>query len=151
MDRPHVLTRDELRTRALSKLNTSFMLLECLKQSLARAGSQDDGLIAELSIALACASTARTAFGEAASLFAEAQRREAALLPVLDARCRHCRATARRLVRTALLQDAGCGVSHRADVCWAREDGGEHDFTPEPLGPVGRPLTDADVGFPECP
>jgi hypothetical protein len=78
MDGSHTPETAALRTLAQSRLNTSFMLLECLKQSLARVRSQDDGLLAELGIALACAATARTAFDEAVSLLAEAQRREAA-------------------------------------------------------------------------
>jgi hypothetical protein len=51
-------------------------------------------------------------------------------MSVLDTRCRYCGATLNRLLLTALLQDAGASVSHRADACWARDDGTEHDFFP---------------------
>lgn len=50
-------------------------------------------------------------------------------MSVLDARCRYCGDTVIRLILTALLQDAGARVSHRADVCWARDGGAEHDFS----------------------
>lgn len=49
----------------------------------------------------------------------------------LDAPCRHCGESARRLLLKAMLQDMGVQCSSGADKCWAREDGGEHDFTEE--------------------
>lgn len=42
--------------------------------------------------------------------------------------CQHCNQSLNRLMIIAMLQDAGARAGHRANQCWAREGGGEHEF-----------------------
>ena len=50
-------------------------------------------------------------------------------MSLLHRPCRHCGQTAGRLILFAMMQDAGAKTSNDAVKCWAREDGGDHDFT----------------------
>lgn len=50
--------------------------------------------------------------------------------PLFAMRCRYCRQSAGRLALSAMLIDAGASTNIDPLKCWAREDDGEHDFSP---------------------
>jgi len=47
---------------------------------------------------------------------------------LLNAPCRHCGTTVGRAMLAALVIDAGGSCSNDPIKCWARDDGGDHDF-----------------------
>lgn len=47
---------------------------------------------------------------------------------LLNAPCRHCGTTVGRAMLGALVIDAGGSCSSDPIKCWARDDGGDHDF-----------------------